>query len=126
LFPGEEDIGLTPIEAQASGRPVIAYGVGGALETVVGFYPGQMLSPGAQTGVFFQHQTVESFREAILAFEALEDRFSPTVIRNHATQFDRSHFRERFGALVASKWQEFHASTSVDDHLARVQKAHSA
>jgi len=126
LFPGEEDIGLTPIEAQASGRPVIAYGAGGALETVVGFYPGQMVSSGTQTGLFFQHQNVESLREAILAFEALEDRFSPAIIRNHALLFDRRYFRERFGVFVAAKWQEFHGSNGVNDHLALVQRAHSA
>ena len=58
LFPAEEDIGLTPIEAQASGRPVIAYGRGGALETVDGFPVGDPPRPEAATGVFFAQQSV--------------------------------------------------------------------
>jgi glycosyltransferase involved in cell wall biosynthesis len=120
LFPGEEDIGLTPIEAQASGRPVIAYGRGGALETVVGFYPGQLVSSGTQTGIFFEHQSMESLREAILAFETFEDRFSPSIIRNQALRFDRKHFRERFGGFVASKWQEFRASAEVSSQFVPV------
>jgi len=109
LFPGEEDIGLTPIEAQASGRPVIAYGRGGALETVLGFYPGESISQETDTGVFFQEQSAESLTEAIRAFEAAEERFSPAVIRNHARQFDEQHFRNRFARFVHSKWHEFNS-----------------
>jgi glycosyltransferase involved in cell wall biosynthesis len=93
LFPGEEDIGLTPIEAQASGRPVIAYGRGGALETVVGEGPGR-------TGVFFEEPSFESLAEAILSFEAQETRFRPGLLRAHAQQFDESRFRERFAAAA--------------------------
>src|SRR5215472_5177688 len=84
LFPGEEDIGLTPIEAQASGRPVIAYGRGGALETVEGFFVGEQPRPESATGVFFAHQSVESLVEAIQVFESVETRFLPKVIRAHA------------------------------------------
>ena len=109
LFPGEEDIGLTPIEAQASGRPVIAYGGGGALETVNGFYPEQPVLTESRTGVFFEEQSVESLAEAIRAFEAVEDRFSPGAIRNHALQFDEEHFKERFAGFVDCKWKEFNS-----------------
>ena len=109
LFPGEEDIGLTPIEAQASGRPVIAYGRGGALETVNGFFAGQHVLTESRTGVFFEEQSVESLAETILAFEAVEDRFFPRAIRNHALQFGEGHFKERFASFVDCKWKEFNS-----------------
>lgn len=102
LFPGEEDIGLAPIEAQASGRPVIAYARGGALETVLGMYPGEK-SPAAQrTGIFFHQQNCEALCEAILAFEALQGEFSSSFIHAHAQRFDEHHFRRDFAAFVAS------------------------
>jgi len=103
LFPGEEDIGLTPIEAQASGRPVIAYGRGGALETVLGMYPDEVASPDQRTGIFFGVQTMEALCEAILAFESLHSEFSPAFVCAHARQFDERHFRHDFAAFVASR-----------------------
>ena len=66
LLPGEEDFGMTPVEALASGKPVIAYGRGGALETVP-----------EGGGVFFGEQTAESFAEAIERFEAMEPKIQP-------------------------------------------------
>jgi glycosyltransferase involved in cell wall biosynthesis len=107
LFPGEEDIGLTPIEAQASGRPVIAYARGGALESVAGVFPGEIASPDAHTGVFFDEQSTESLIDAIRAFTAMEQRFSPRFIRAHAQKFDESRFRHDFAQFVYAKWQEF-------------------
>jgi glycosyltransferase involved in cell wall biosynthesis len=94
LFPGEEDFGITPVEAQASGRPVIAYGKGGALETVRG------LDADAPTGVFFESQTVEHVMDAIKMFEANATRFVPERIREHALSFDRAHFRANVKAHV--------------------------
>jgi glycosyltransferase involved in cell wall biosynthesis len=107
LFPGEEDIGLTPIEAQASGRPVIAYGRGGAVETVGGFYPGDDVDPLEATGVFFAEQSGDALMEAILAFEAVEEKFSPALIRTQAERFDVRHFKEQFGNFIARKIPEF-------------------
>jgi glycosyltransferase involved in cell wall biosynthesis len=107
LFPGEEDIGLTPIEAQASGRPVIAYGRGGAVETVGGFYPGEDVSPEEATGVFLAEQTADALMEAILAFEVVESEFSPALIRARAERFDVSHFKEQFGNFIAGKVHQF-------------------
>ncbi len=121
LFPGEEDIGLTPIEAQASGRPVIAFGRGGALETVKGFYPGQQVLAENYTGLFFEEQSVESLIQGMRAFEMSEDRFSPQIIRNHARQFDGERFKESFCEFVYRKWQEFN-SRVVDSHLVFNQK----
>lgn len=105
LFPGEEDIGLTPIEAQASGRPVIAYGRGGAVETVVGFYPGENVNPEETTGLFFAEQSADALVEAILAFEAVESKFSPAFVRAQAERFDMSLFKAELGHFIAGKVQ---------------------
>ena len=106
LFPGEEDIGLIPIEAQASGRPVIAYGRGGALETVKGFFPGDAAAPESSTGIFFARQSVESLTEAIEVFESVESRFSPAFIRSHVERFDTPRFKSEMGAFIAEKVME--------------------
>jgi glycosyltransferase involved in cell wall biosynthesis len=101
LFPGEEDFGIVPVEAQAHGRPVIAFGGGGALETVRGL-DDCGCADGA-TGVFFSEQTVQSLVSAIERFEALPDRFNPELIRAHAMQFDESVFRERMVEFLERK-----------------------
>ena len=88
LFPGWEDFGIAPVEAQAAGRPVIAYGRGGALETVVD----------GVTGVFFEEQTPESLAAAIERFELLE--LDPGDCRAQAERFDSSEFDRRFKAAV--------------------------
>jgi len=107
LFPGEEDIGLTPIEAQASGRPVIAYGRGGALETVDGFFAGEAPRPQVATGMFFGQQSVESLVEAIRVFESVEAHFSPTFIRAHVERFDVSRFRKEMFEFIENKLAAF-------------------
>jgi glycosyltransferase involved in cell wall biosynthesis len=106
LFPGEEDIGLTPIEAQASGRPVIGYGKGGVLETVKGLSPRILSIPEKSSGVFFEQQTVDSLSEAILEFERLEGEFSPPFIRSQVSMFDQRHFRRKFAELAQIEWQD--------------------
>jgi len=107
IFPSEEDIGLTPIEAQACGRPVIAYGRGGALETVVGELPSKSFAPEFSTGVFFGEQSAESLAEAIRFFESNERRFSPAFIRRHAERFDVSRFKAEMRAFINAKMLEF-------------------
>ena len=90
VFPGEEDFGLVPVETQASGRPVIAYAAGGALDTVV---PGE-------TGLFFTEQTVEALCDAVTRFASMS--FNPERIASHAAVFDTRQFKERMAALVQS------------------------
>ncbi len=106
LFPGEEDIGLTPVEAQASGRPVIAYGRGGALETVRGFFSGDAATPESSTGIFFAPQSVEALVEAIRVFESVESRFSPAFIRSQVERFHTPRFKAEMGAFIAEKLAE--------------------
>jgi len=91
VFPGEEDFGIVPLEAQACGRPVIAYGRGGALETVIGLETaGANICP---TGVFFDEPTAESLVEAVHRFEEHEREFRPEAIRANALRFSRERCR---------------------------------
>lgn len=99
VFPGEEDAGITPLEAQAAGRPVVAFGRGGALETVRGLDESDGDGTGA-TGVFFHEQTPEALIEAIERFEANIDRFDPQVARAAAEQFDKAVFKERVSESI--------------------------
>jgi glycosyltransferase involved in cell wall biosynthesis len=88
LFPGFEDFGITPLEAQAAGRPVVAFGRGGATETVVD----------QQTGVLFAEQSVESLVEAIERLDRLS--LSQVDCRENAMRFDVTVFRQRMSAAV--------------------------
>ena len=92
LFAAEEDFGLVPVEAQSYGRPVIAYGKGGAIESVLGGFSHELQKEGRATGVFFNEQTVDSVTEAILQFETIERYFDPSYIRDHAKTFDTTVF----------------------------------
>jgi glycosyltransferase involved in cell wall biosynthesis len=102
IFPGEEDFGITPVEAQAMGRPVIAYGKGGALETVVtssGRVDGEPLSRSA-TGVFFDEPTVNALVQAVSHFETIESSFDPDLIRQHAQKFDTGIFADHIKKFI--------------------------
>jgi glycosyltransferase involved in cell wall biosynthesis len=82
LYPGVEDFGIVPLEVMASGRPVIAFGRGGALETVVE----------GRTGLFFHEQSVEALMAALARFEKDGAQFSPSEIRAHALKFEPRRF----------------------------------
>ncbi|MEK9627488.1 MAG: glycosyltransferase [Nitrospinota bacterium] len=110
VFCGEEDFGITLLEAQAMGRPVIAYGCGGALETVIpdsqSWRPETGIPQDATsqpTGVFFYEQTPEALKNAIQHFEAIESQFDANAIRKHAQQFDLSVYTERMKSFIEEK-----------------------
>ncbi|GAI79595.1 unnamed protein product, partial [marine sediment metagenome] len=94
IFPGEEDFGIVPIEANASGKPVIAYAAGGTLETVVD----------GITGTFFYKRTPQALIEAIRNFNA--SGYDPTRIREHAMKFDIEVFKRRIKKFVVEKWEK--------------------
>ncbi|HTY18409.1 MAG TPA: glycosyltransferase [Myxococcota bacterium] len=93
LYPQEEDFGLCALEAQASGRPVIAYGRGGATETVLPL-AGAPDTAARATGVWFDAQTGDDLVRAIHRFEAAEGFFDPKLIRSHAERFSTPRFVE--------------------------------
>jgi glycosyltransferase involved in cell wall biosynthesis len=107
LFPGEEDFGIVPVEALSFGRPVIAFGRGGVLETVDGLYPESPRSVEISSGVFFREQSPTSLIEAIGAFEKTENRFQPAFIRRQTERFSESRFKERLGNFAREKLQAF-------------------
>ena len=107
VFTAEEDFGITPVEAQASGRPVIALGRGGALETVVphpGFPGAGDTAPpapvGAPTGVLFPEQSPDALIEAVRFFEGHERDFDPAAARASVERFDRPRYLAEFKAWV--------------------------
>lgn len=104
VFAAEEDFGILPLEAQACGTPVIAYGRGGALETVKGL--GVADQP---TGVFFGEQSIEALLAAVEVFESASRRFDAGVIRTHAERFAAPRFRSEYRAFVekaVAEWRD--------------------
>ncbi|MBI2436434.1 MAG: glycosyltransferase [Candidatus Magasanikbacteria bacterium] len=95
IHPQVEDLGITPIESMASGRPVIAYGVGGVTETVI---PGK-------TGIFFDTQTWESLLDAVMRFEDIE--WDSDMIRAHATRFGVDLFKDKIKRYTEDTYEEF-------------------
>ncbi len=95
LFPGLEDFGITPVQAQAAGRPVIAFGGGGALDTVI---------PGV-TGEHFHELTAESLIEVLRQFDA--DKYDTDTIQRHAQKFDVEVFRHRLATYVEQAYDAF-------------------
>jgi glycosyltransferase involved in cell wall biosynthesis len=109
VFAAEEDFGITPVEAQACGTPVIAYGRGGSLETVNGIGAGRRWT-GEPTGLFFDAQTPDSLMAAVERFEALSEPISAQACRAHAERFSIAAFRERMGNLIETAWAQHRGS----------------
>lgn len=107
LFPGEEDFGIVPVEAQACGSPVIAFGRGGATETVLPL--GQRHEP---TGVWFEEQTAESLIDAIERFERQQGEFSPQAARKQALLFQESRFEQELFSYLDTILQPGTATTT--------------
>ena len=101
LFPGEEDFGIVPLEAQACGTPVIAFGRGGATETVVPW------PRNGATGVWFDEQTTDCLAAALEHFELARDGFDPLRLRAHALRFRAERFEEElFGFVQSVLWRK--------------------
>ena len=103
VFAAEEDFGITPVEAQACGTPVIAFGKGGVLETVQG------IEQDSPTGVFFPEQTVSSLIAAVEKFESCHDRITPAACRAKALRFAPARFRQEFISYVEQAWTAWQA-----------------
>lgn len=95
VFPQVEDFGITPLEAMASGRPVIAFKKGGALETV----------KEGETGIFFDEQNVMSLKSAVEKFE--KSKWDSKKIRQHAKKFDESVFEKKFMKYLENSWKKW-------------------
>ncbi|MBL8147132.1 MAG: glycosyltransferase, partial [Anaerolineae bacterium] len=100
LFPGLEDFGITPVQAQAAGRPVIAYRGGGALDTVISGLSGEL----------FDEQTVDSLAALMAGFD--ENRYDPAAMRAHALRFDKRAFAQQIGDYVETACVEFQIEAS--------------
>jgi glycosyltransferase involved in cell wall biosynthesis len=95
LYPCVEDAGIVPVEAMSTGTPVIAYGKGGTLDSVVN----------GLTGIFFSEQTVTSLTSAIERFE--EMHFNPESIHRHARQFSKRHFQEKLLSIISDEYRAY-------------------
>jgi glycosyltransferase involved in cell wall biosynthesis len=104
IFAAEEDFGILPVEAQAAGTPVIAYGRGGALETVLD----------NQTGLFFSQQTPSDLADAIEKFEQISSAFDPWLIRQNAERFGVERFRQEFRDFVEDAWVRFQRGDALE------------
>lgn len=104
VFAAEEDFGIAPLEAQACGTPVIAFGKGAVLETIQG------LDTDQPTGVFFAEQTPKAVETAVRLFEQEEARIFPTACRENALRFSPDRFRNEFIGLVEAEWARFSTS----------------
>ena len=95
IHPQIEDFGITPVEAMAAGRPVIAFNRGGALDTIID----------GKTGIFFNEQEWETLADTLIHFKP--ENFKPEDIRNHALNFDETVFKKNMADLVNKSWEKW-------------------
>ncbi len=110
VFAAQEDFGIAPVEAQACGTPVIAFGRGGAVETVRG------LNHPQPTGVFFSEQTPTAIVQAVAQFEENAGRITPLMCRENAERFSSERFQQEFFAFVEANWDIFCQSGGKGAH----------
>jgi len=116
VYPQEEDFGIVAVEAQAAGRPVIAFARGGALDTVIDLDQADAARAAAPTGLFFHDQTPGALRSALDRFESRIGEFDPARIRRHAEQFAPARFRaEILGEIERTLAQETSAAARAAD-----------
>lgn len=99
IFPQLEDFGITPVETMASGRPVIAYKEGGALDSIID----------GKTGIFFEKQTSLHLKAAIEQYQKSKKTFNSQFIRKHASQFDTAEFEKKFMKYLREKWENWNS-----------------
>nr|CZQ24353.1 Putative Glycosyltransferase [Klebsiella pneumoniae] len=107
VFAAEEDFGITPVEAQACGTPVIAFGKGGSLETI---RPLGVLNP---TGIFFEQQTVKAIIESVDYFENNQDKFEPNICRANTFRFSSERFDTEMENYINQKWMNFNERKKI-------------
>ena len=103
IFPGKEDFGISPVEAQAAGRPVIAYADGGALETVVD----------GITGLFFRENSIAALKETIKNFLSIENKFNSKEIIQNALRFDKEIFKNSITEFIIQKYGEYNSKSEI-------------
>src|SRR5215207_532556 len=101
IFAAKDDFGITPLEAQACGTPVIAFRGGGAAETIRG------LDHAMPSGVFFLEQTSRAIQQAVELFESVSEKIEPQACRNNAERFSNLRFKHEFGEHLSKKWSDF-------------------
>ncbi|PSN10324.1 glycosyl transferase [filamentous cyanobacterium CCT1] len=104
VFPAEEDFGITVVEAQAAGAPVIAYGKGGCAETVID----------GKTGVLFKQQTVDHLVHAVNYFDGHRHQFEAETIRNQAETFSEARFQQEIAAYLLQRWLKFQQGDELE------------
>ncbi|EOE2563379.1 glycosyltransferase family 4 protein [Klebsiella pneumoniae] len=107
VFAAEEDFGITPVEAQACGTPVIAFGKGGSLETI------RPLGVDNPTGLFFSEQTIESIISQVNAFERNVEIFEPENCRLNSLRFSSLRFKNEMDNFINDKWLKFQESKKI-------------